>query len=76
MFTVIESEIGAMVNVDDSHPCGWSSIPDTSCSFFYSLLAQGLITVLYVFMMTFGFPLTSSLLLDHHNKHTGRIAQW
>ena len=38
------SEIGAVVKVVDSHPCGWGSIPGKSCSFII-----GLITVLHVF---------------------------
>ena len=35
------SEIGAVVKVVDSHPCGWGSIPTQSCSVF-----KGLITAL------------------------------
>ena len=43
------SGIGAVVKVVDSHLCGSGSIPGKSCSFFYSLLKQELITVLHVF---------------------------
>ena len=28
------SEVGVMVKVTDSHPCGWGSIPGKSCCFF------------------------------------------
>ena len=34
------SEIGAVVKVADSHPCGWGSIPSKSCSFFHGLIAS------------------------------------
>ena len=43
-FNEYVSEIGAVVKVVDSHPCGWGSIPGKSCSLFI-----GLITALHVF---------------------------
>ena len=39
---IIVSGIGAVVKVVDSHPCGWGSIPDKSCSFLIVSLSKSL----------------------------------
>ena len=68
------SEIGAVVKVVDSHPCGWSSIPGKSCSFLIVSLSKDLsLWFTYSdqhvkYQMPHGFLLTSSLLLDYHVK--------
>ena len=69
-----ESEIGAVVKVVDSHPCGWGSIPGKSCSLFIASLSKSLSLRFMCsgqhekYWMSRGFLLTSSLLLDYHIK--------
>ena len=46
LYLSLVSDVGAVVKVTESHPCGRGSIPDKSYSFFYSLLTQVFITTL------------------------------
>ena len=48
--------MGAVVKFVDSHHCGWGLIPGKSCSFSHSLLKQGLVTVLHVFLSACAMP--------------------
>ena len=70
------SGIGAVVKVVDSHPYGWGSIPGQSYSFLIVSLSKSLSLCfvcsdqLVKYRMPQGFPLASSLLLDHHVKNT------
>ena len=69
------SGIGAVVKVVDSHPCGWGSSPDKSCSFFIVFLSKSLSLCSMCsdqhvkYPMPRRFPLTSSLLLDYQYIH-------
>ena len=65
------SGVGAVVKVVDSHPCGWGSIPGSSCSFFIVYLTKSLSLCSdqhIKYRMPRGFPLTRSLLLYYHVK--------
>ena len=70
------SGIGAVVEVVDSHRCGWGSIPNKSCSFFITSLSKDLSQYFICsdqhvkYWMPRGFPMTSSLILDYH------VNQW
>ena len=75
------SGIGAVVKVVDSHPCGWGSIPNKSCSFFIVSLSKSLSLCFMCsdqhvkYRMPRGLPSTSSLLLDYQVKqHTRALA--
>ena len=66
------SGIGAVVEVVDSHLCGWGSTLAESCTLLIVSLHKGLsLCFMYSdqhvkYWMPCGFPLTSCLLLDYH----------
>ena len=74
LYKTLVSGIGAVVKVVDSHPCGWGSIPNKTCSFFIVSLSKGLSLCFMCsdqhvkYRMRRGFLLASRLLLHYHVK--------